>query len=84
MDLQGFEQTLPLKVETLLVKEQERSFHRLPGFLRRYSLVVTTFWHTHEVQKLLRKGNIEVMADASREMLRQRLAQLASGTEIRE
>lgn len=78
------EQTLPLEVDRLLVKDLERRYRRSPAFLRRYALVVTTFWHIHEVQKLLRKANIEVvglMADASLESL-MRLTALPEGTKV--
>ena len=77
-------QTLPLDVDTLLVKDLERRYHRSPAFLQRYAMVVTTFWHIHEVQKLLRKAKIEVvglMAEASLETL-MRLTALPEGTRV--
>lgn len=81
---QEIEQTLPLQVDTLLVKDVERKYRQSPGFLQRYSLVITTFWHIHEVQKLLRKADVEVvglMADASLESL-MRLTALPEGTKV--
>jgi DNA-binding transcriptional regulator YhcF (GntR family) len=78
------EQTLPLSVDGILVKDLERKYRRSPAFLRRYSLVVTTFWHIHEVQKLLRKADTEVvglMAEASLETL-MRLMALPEGTKV--
>ncbi|MFI5340438.1 MAG: GntR family transcriptional regulator [Candidatus Methylomirabilales bacterium] len=81
---QELEQTLPLEVDTLLVKDLERKYHQSPAFLQRYSLVVTTFWHIHEVQKLLRKANIEVvglMAEAGVETL-MCLTALPEGTKV--
>jgi GntR family transcriptional regulator len=78
------EQTLPLDVDTLLVKDLERRYHQSSAFLQRYALVITTFWHIHEVQKLLRKANIEVvglMAEASLETL-MRLTALPGGTKV--
>ncbi|MGD0265967.1 MAG: hypothetical protein ABSD47_13585 [Candidatus Methylomirabilota bacterium] len=71
-------------MDRLLVKDLERRYRRSPAFLRRYALVATTFWHIHEVQKLLRKANIEVvglMADASLESL-MRLTALPEGTKV--
>jgi GntR family transcriptional regulator len=81
---QEIEQTLPLQVDTLLLKDVERKYRQSPGFLQRYSLVITTFWHIHEVQKLLRRANTEVvalMADASLESL-MRLTALPEGTKV--
>jgi GntR family transcriptional regulator len=78
------EQTLPLEVDMLLVKDLERRYRQSPSFLGRYTLVVTTFWHIHEVQKLLRKADIEVvglMAEASLETL-MRLMALPEGTKV--
>lgn len=81
---QELEQSLPLELDTLLVSELERRYRQSPAFLRPYALVVTTFWHIHEVQKLLRKANIEVvglMADASLESL-MRITALPEGTKV--
>jgi len=81
---QEIEQTLPLRVDTLLVKDLERRCQQAPEFLQRYSAVVTTFWHIHEVQKLLRRAEVEVvalMADASLESL-MRLTRLPEGTKV--
>lgn len=78
------EQTVPLRVDTLLVKDLERRYRQAPGFLARYGLVITTFWHIHEVQKLLGRAGIEVvglMAEASLETL-MRLTALPEGTRV--
>lgn len=78
------EQTLPLRVDAQLLPDLERAYRRSPGFLRRYALVITTFWHIHEVQKLLRKADTEVvglMAEASLETL-MRLTALPEGTKV--
>lgn len=78
------EQAVPLRVDGLLIPELERTSRRSSGCLRRYALVITTFWHVHEVQNLLRKANIEVvglMADASLETL-MRLTALPEGTKV--
>ncbi len=81
---QELEETLPLSVDTLLLKDLERKIRQSPASLQRYALVITTFWHIHEVQNLLRKANIEVvalMADASLESL-MRLTALPEGTKV--
>jgi len=85
--LKGFsaelEEALPLRVDSLLIKELERRA-RIPGSLRRYALVVTTFFHVHEVQTLLTKARIEVvglLAEASLETL-MRLTALSEGTKV--
>ncbi len=81
---QELEETLPLDVDTLLLPNLERAYRRSPGFLTRYALVVTTFWHIHEVQKLLRKANTEVvglLAEASLETL-MRLTALPERTKV--
>ncbi|MBI4840225.1 MAG: GntR family transcriptional regulator, partial [candidate division NC10 bacterium] len=81
---QELEQTLPLQVDALLLPDLEGAYRRSPGFLGRYALVITTFWHIHEVQKLLRKADTEVvglMAEASLETL-MRLTALPEGTKV--
>jgi len=78
------EETLPLDVDTMLIADLEREYGRSPGFLKRYALVITTFWHIHEVQSLLRKANVEVvglMAEASLDTL-MRLTALPEGTKV--
>jgi len=73
--LKGFsaelEAALPLRVRSVLVKELTR-VARTPGALRRYALLITTFFHAHEVQRMLGKAKIEVvglLAEASLETL---------------
>lgn len=78
------EQTLPLRVDTLLIPDLQQKYRGSPGFLKRYGLVITTFWHIHEVQKLLRRADTEVvglMAEASLETL-MRLTALPEGTKV--
>lgn len=78
------EETLPLQVDPFLIPDLERAYRRSPGFLRRYRLVVTTFSHVHEVQRLLRREQIEVvglMMDATLETL-MRLTALPEGTKV--
>ncbi len=53
---------------SLLIKDLGRMARRAPRSLRRYALVVTTFFHVHEVRALLAKAQIEVvglLAEAS-------------------
>jgi DNA-binding transcriptional regulator YhcF (GntR family) len=77
-------ETVPLQVDTMLVRDLSRAYRKSAHFLRPYALVVTTFWHLHEVQKLLRKASVEVvglMADASLDTL-MRLTALPEGTKV--
>jgi len=81
---QELTETLPLQVDALLIPDLEREYRRSPGFLRRYKLVITTFPHVHEIQKLLRSEPIEVvglMMDATLETL-MRLTALPEGTKV--
>lgn len=81
---QELAETLPLQVDALLIPDLEREYRRLPAFLRRYRLVITTFPHLHEVQKLLRREEMEVvglMMDATLETL-MRLTALPEGTKV--
>ncbi len=81
---QELSETLPLQVNALLIPDLERAYRRSPAFLRRYRLVITTFPHVHEVQKLLRREQIEVvglMMDATLETL-MRLTALPEGTKV--
>lgn len=75
---------LPLRVGGLLIKDLERMVQKSPGSLRRYTLVVTTFFHVHQVQKLLARTGVEVvglMAEASLETL-MALTALPEGTRV--
>jgi DNA-binding transcriptional regulator YhcF (GntR family) len=81
---QELAETLPLQVDALLIPALERAYRRSPGFLRRYRLLITTFPHVHEVQRLLRRDPIEVvglMMDATLETL-MRLTALPEGTKV--
>lgn len=78
------EEALPVRVDPLLITDLERMVRRAPGSLRRYALVVTTFVHVHEVQRLLAKTETEVvglLAEASLETL-MRLTGLPEGTKV--
>ena len=81
---QELAETLPLQLDALLISDLEREYRRSPGFLRGYRLVITTFAHVHEVQKLLRREQIEVvglMMDATLGTL-MRLTALPEGTKV--
>lgn len=86
--LEGFsaelEEALPVRVDPVLIPDLERLVRRTPGALARYALVVTTFFHVHEVQALLAKTRGEVvglLAEASLETL-MRLTALPAGTRV--
>ena len=53
-------EVLPLRVTPLLIEEFKSKMQQMPGFLQGYALVVTTFFHVHEVQILLADIAIEV------------------------
>ena len=75
---------LPARVDARLIKDLHRMVRRSPASLRRYALVVTTFFHVYEVKKLLAKTTVEVVglsAQASQETL-MRLAALPEGTRV--
>jgi len=77
-------QALPIRVDSLLIKDLHRMVRRSPASLGRYALVVTTFFHAYEVKKLLVGTAVEVVglsAQASQETL-MRLAALPEGTRV--
>jgi GntR family transcriptional regulator len=77
-------EALPLRLDSLLLKELGKKVKRAPGVLRRYALVITTFFHIHEVQKLLAGTGIEavgLLAEASLETL-MRLTALPEDTKV--
>jgi DNA-binding transcriptional regulator YhcF (GntR family) len=78
------EQALPVRVDPLLVKDLKRMVRETPGSLGRYAVVVTTFFHHHEVQSLLAKTGMEVvglLAEATLKTL-MRLTALSEGTKV--
>ena len=50
------EEELPLQVDRMLVDEFEAKVARDPGFLKGYRVVVTTFFHIHEVKRASAAG----------------------------
>ncbi len=78
------EEALPLRVDSLLIKDLERMVRRGPESLRRYAVVATAFVHIHEVKALLARTGREVvglLAEASLETL-MRLTALPEGTKV--
>jgi DNA-binding transcriptional regulator YhcF (GntR family) len=77
-------EALPLRVTPLLIAELAGQMQRTSGFLERYDLAITTFFHVREVQALLADLPIEVvalLAEASLETLRC-LTALPEGTKV--
>jgi len=77
------EEALPAQVDALRIEDLERR-HREPGFIERYTLVVTTFFHAEEVQTLLggdRTPVVALLSAASLDTLF-RLLRLPGGTPV--
>lgn len=77
-------EALPLRLDALLVKDLERLLRRRPAAVRAYTLAVTTFFHVHEVRRLLAGSGLEVvglLAEASLETL-MRLTALPEGSKV--
>jgi DNA-binding transcriptional regulator YhcF (GntR family) len=75
---------LSLPVDSMLVKVLQRIVKHNPESLRKYSLVVTTFYHVHELQALLAKIGVEVvglLVETNLEIL-MRLMSLPEGTKV--
>lgn len=78
------EEALPLRLDTILVKDLERMVRKTPRALRKYPLVVTTFFHAREIEQLLAGTGTEVvslLAEASLDTLL-RLTALSEGTKV--
>lgn len=77
-------EALPLRLKPVLMGGLARLVRQAPASLRQYRLVVTTFFHVHEVQTLLAQTDLEVvglLAEASLETL-MRLTALPPGTTV--
>jgi GntR family transcriptional regulator len=75
---------LHIRVDTILVEDFAKAVEKNLESLRRYSLIVTTFYHIREVQSLLEASGMEVVAlmvDTSLETL-MRLTSLPEGTPV--
>jgi GntR family transcriptional regulator len=78
------EQELNIQVDALLVDELQQAVARDPDYLKRYALLITTFYHIREVQAMIAKTAIDVvglMPDTSIETL-MRLTALPEGTTV--
>ena len=77
-------ETLSVPIEGMLLQDLKGMVHRAPRSIQQYALVITTFYHIHEVQKSLAKSGVEVMGllvEASLETLI-RLTALPEGTKV--
>ncbi len=78
------EQELNITVDAVLVDDLRKQVKRRPDFLKRYALLITTFYHIREVQAIIEKLPIDVvglMPDTSLETL-MRLTALPEGTAV--
>ena len=56
------EAELPLAVDRLLVEDLTERARRDPSFVREYGIVITTFFHIHEVKAALASASVPVAA----------------------
>ncbi len=63
-------EALPLRVDALLIRDLERQVRRNPRSLQEYALLVTTFFHVREVQRLMGKTGREVVGLPADDRLR--------------
>jgi DNA-binding transcriptional regulator YhcF (GntR family) len=78
------EEELPLSVDRLLVDEFEARARREPEFLKDYRVVITTFFHIHEVKQAVAPGGpppVALLSEANISSLL-RLTELAEGTVV--
>jgi GntR family transcriptional regulator len=78
------EKQLSIQVDSILVEDFEKAVKRDPETLKRYGLIITTFYHIREVQSLLEGSGTEVVAllvDTSLDTL-MRLTALPEGTTV--
>ncbi|HEV3348046.1 MAG TPA: GntR family transcriptional regulator [Methylomirabilota bacterium] len=77
------EEELPLTVDRLLVEELDARVHE-PGFLKDYRVVITTFFHIHEVKQALPLDGppaVALLSEANISSLL-RLTELPEGTTV--
>jgi len=75
---------LSIQVDSILVEDFERTVKKDPASLKRYGLIITTFYHIREVQSLLEGSGMEVVAlmvDTSLDTL-MRLTALPDGATV--
>ncbi len=78
------EAELPLQVDRMLVEEFETRAAQDPGFLKGYRAVITTFFHIHEVKRVLTPDDpppVALLAEASIKTLL-RLTELPEGSTV--
>jgi hypothetical protein len=78
------EEELPLQVDRLLVEELETRLAREPGLLEGYRVVITTFFHIHEVKRALPPDGppaVALLSEANISTLL-RLTELPAGTTV--
>jgi DNA-binding transcriptional regulator YhcF (GntR family) len=78
------EKELSIQVDSILVEDFEKAVKNRPEALKRYGLIITTFYHIREVQDLLEGTGMEVVAlmvDTSLDTL-MRLTSLPEGTTV--
>jgi DNA-binding transcriptional regulator YhcF (GntR family) len=77
------EEELPLTVDRLLVEDLETRLHE-PGFLKGYRVVITTFFHIHEVKHALPLDGPPAVALLSESNISSllRLTELPEGTAV--
>jgi GntR family transcriptional regulator len=75
---------LSIPVDGMLLQDLKKMVRRTPESIKRYALIVTTFYHIHEVQALVAKAKVEVMALLVEAGLKTlvRLAALPKGTKV--
>ncbi len=78
------EAELPLAVDRMLVEDLTERAHRDPSFVREYGVVITTFFHIHEVKAALASEPVPIVAlltEANISTLL-RLSELPEGTTV--
>jgi len=78
------EEELPLHVDRLLVEELGARVAKDPEFLKGYRVVITTFFHIHEVKQVLPPGAapaVALLSEANISTL-SRLTELAEGSTV--
>jgi len=78
------EEELPIQVDRLLVEELATRLAEDPGFLKGYRVVITTFFHIHEVKEALPPDGPPAMALLSEANISTllRLTELPAGTTV--
>ena len=75
---------LSIQVDSMLLEDLKKVVEKTPESLKRYTLLITTFYHIREVQALVAESGIEVvglLVDTSLDTL-MRLTALPDGTKV--